>query len=133
MVLRESEDTFYIKRGETTPALEVQLTDEDDNPIDLSSVDGVDFKMYEPRNYGLVIDASATIVNESDGIVTYVWKEGETDDAGRYRSGFVVNYDSASSEEFPNFGYRDVLVWGTNDAPTGTDVDKSWPADSGDE
>lgn len=132
MPLQESDDTFYIKQGSTTPALEVQLTDENDNPINLSAVDGVDFRMYEPRTGDVMLEKSATITDGKNGNITYVWKNGETDEAGRFRSEFVVHYDSNSAETFPNFGYRDVLVWGTNDAPTGNSVDTAYPADAGD-
>ena len=131
MPLQPIEDTFYIKQGNTTPALEVQLTDEDDNPINLQGSDGVLFKVYDARTGDVLFEKSATETNVSEGIVTYIWDDGDTSEAGRFRAEFVVDYGN-TKEAFPNFGYKDVLVWGTNEAPVGADVDKSYPAGAGD-
>ena len=128
MPLQPSEDTFYIKQGNTVPILQAQLTDEDDVPLDLQFAEDVLFRMYDPRSGDTLFLRDAVIQNEQNGVVQYVWRNEDTQEPGRYRSEFVVRYPSDKEESFPNFGYRDVLVWGTEkNPPVGNAVETTYP------
>lgn len=102
-------ETFYIKESDTAPELEATLEDGSGSPIDLTG-GAVDFRMYEPRNGDTVVDEDATIRDKEGGVVGYVWQDGDTDTAGRYRAEFVVTYPDGSVETFPNAGYYDIII-----------------------
>jgi len=124
--MQPSDDTFYIKEGNTVPLLQGQLTDENNRPLNLQFAEGVKFRMYDPRSGETVLFRGAIIQNESNGVVQFAWKQNETENPGRYRAEFVVQYPSGREESFPNFGYRDVMIWGTEKSsqiPVGDDLD----------
>jgi len=131
MPLRPNDDTFYIKQGNRVPVLQAQLTDENDAPLNLQFADRVMFKMYDPRTGNVIFERDAVIENIKSGVVQYIWRDGDTDDPGRFRAEFVVRYPGGREESFPNFGYRDIMVWGSEYQPdVGSDVDVSFPAGS---
>jgi len=131
MTLQPSDDTFYIKQNNRVPLLQAQLTDEEDKPLNLQFVDSVLFRMYDPRSGETVTLSNAIIDNEANGVVQYAWESSDTNTPGRYRAEFVVRYPSGREESFPNFGYRDILVWGSekpSKVPVGDGLDKTFPA-----
>lgn len=129
MSLEPIDDTFYIKQGNNLPLLQAQLTDEDNSPLDLEFSERVMFRMFDPRTGDTLFMRDASVVNETRGVVQYIWQDGDTSNPGRYRSEFIVLYPSGKSESFPNFGYKDIMVWGTVNRPdVGEDVDIGFPS-----
>jgi len=101
--------TFYIEEGDRSPSISAKLTDEDDNAIDLSSA-SVDFIMREPRGGELIVNDDANVVDGANGEVEYQWSETATEQDGRFRAEFVVNYADGTQESFPNVGYHTVFI-----------------------
>lgn len=100
---------IYITENDTTPEVEATLTDEMDNPVDLTGAT-VYFRMVEARGGGNVVDSTCNIPSPSEGKVIYNWSASDTADYGRYRAEFNVEYDSGEVETFPNAGYHTVIV-----------------------
>lgn len=101
--------TFYIEEGDRSPSISAQLTDEDDNPIDLSSAQ-VSFLMREPRGGELITKNDANVVDATAGEVEYLWQQADTSEPGRYRAEFIVEYPDGTQESFPNVEYHTVYV-----------------------
>lgn len=100
---------FYIKQGDTSPAIEAQLEDEAGNPVDLTGA-SVDFHMKAPSATGLKVDAAGTIFNQSEGKVRYEWASGDTDTTGLFHAEWEVAFGDGSVETFPNTGNIEIEI-----------------------
>ena len=99
---------FYIKRNDTSPAIQTSLKDENKDPIDLTDCD-VKFLMGRPGESPKV-NASATIVDAPNGLVKYNWQPQDTDTEGTFYAEFEVTYPNSSKETFPNKDYISIYV-----------------------
>jgi hypothetical protein len=97
----------YMKTGDLEPALVLQLTS-DDYPLDLEGAVGVAFRMRAVRDPLDVLMGTADVVDMSDGVVRYVWQEGDTNRTGTYVGEFVVEWSANRRQTFPASGF--VLV-----------------------
>lgn len=94
--------TFTIHKGDTSPAIEAVLRNNDSSPRDLREA-SVEFRMTN-RSGEDVISSGAGIVDAIAGVVAYEWKSGETDVSGVYRASFTAIFPDGSIETFPNSG-----------------------------
>jgi len=108
-------ETFYIKQSDDVPVIEAQLTDAQDNPVDLSDA-SVEFHMAEPRGGQTVINADALVTEPTEGVVQYVWSDTDTSQAGRYRAEFEVTYANGDTDTYPNVGYKTIYIDSTIEA-----------------
>lgn len=92
--------TFYIKRGDTAPALRFALLPD---TVDLTGASVV-----------FVMDglgrAPALVTEVSPPVVQYDWQPGDTDRPGLHRAEFEVTYSDGSIETYPNAGYLLVQI-----------------------
>lgn len=103
--------TFTIKQNDTSPSLQVSLTDSAGSAIDLTGATSIRFHMRLPSATAAKVDAAAATVGASTaGVVKYDWSAGDTDTAGLYQAEFEVTYSDSSIETFPNGGYLLVNV-----------------------
>lgn len=106
---------FYLKKGDTSPALEVQLLDNDDDPVDMSN-GTAKFRMKEVGSDTFVVDSMATPIDDSTGKIAYEWSSGDTDSVGSYLAEFLVDYsggvgdDFDSDETFPNSRFLSIEI-----------------------
>lgn len=56
------------------------------------------------------VNAVATIVDASNGIVKYDFTASDTDTTGWYWAEFEVTFSDASIETFPNSGYFSIKI-----------------------
>jgi len=103
---------FTIKTGDTRPALEARLLDEDNDPRSLQYVSGVTFHMRDRNTKETVVDDTAVVLNEPEGRVAYEWSDGDTDAEGIYEAEFELTYSDQNSgiETVPNNGYITVRI-----------------------
>lgn len=96
------EPVFYIKQGDRSPELEVQLLDQYGEPIELTS-QIVLFRMT-PK----IDNAEMEIIDGAQGVVKYVWQAGDTDEAGTFAANVIVDYgwgaDGRIQQTFPSDG-----------------------------
>jgi len=93
---------FYIKQGDTRPAIKAQLYN-DSSEVDLTGAT-VRFIM------GGVVDAAATVTSALTGAVQYQWETADTVDAGSFEGEFEVTFSDGRIETYPNNGYLDILI-----------------------
>lgn len=103
-------DAFYIKEGDTSPALRYTLLP---SPIDLTGAT-VRFSLrLRGQNTPLINRVAALIVAPAaGGVVQYDWLTGDTATAGFYEAEFEVTYADSTIETFPNRGYIPVNIDG---------------------
>lgn len=100
---------ILMKAGDTAPIVRAALLDEFAAPVNLTGA-SVKFVMAASGDKMVAVDAVATIEEATDGIVTYAWAVGDTDDAGSYVAEFEVTFVDASVQTFPTQGYIDVTI-----------------------
>lgn len=101
---------FTIKRGDQLPELEVTLTDTAGRIVNLTGIIGVSFLM-SVKGGANVVNRPATVVDAPNGIVKYVWADGDTDTAGGYNGEFEVEFGDGRTETFPNAKYIAIKVF----------------------
>lgn len=101
--------TFYIKKGDRLPSLEVQLLDSTQLPIDVSNA-VVTFRMRAKGGTSLKASGACTQPNGgTDGVVRFAWGASDTDTAGTYNAEFSCNF-SSSLQTVPSSGYVTIVV-----------------------
>ena len=108
---------FYIKEGDTSPAIQYQLQDEDGDAIVLTGITNLRFIMSLPGAATAKVSSAlaagfVSVVNATTGIVKYLWQTGDTDTRGLYRAEWEVTYSDGTVETFPNDSYIWVEVLG---------------------
>ncbi len=97
-------DVFYIKRNDTSPALEYTLSP----AVDLT---GATVRFHMKDSSGAIkVDAAATIKTANPGVVQYDFTAADTDTEGTFTAEFEVTYGDGSIETFPNDGYITVVI-----------------------
>lgn len=96
--------TFYIKENDTSPAIRATLLNGSGDTVDVQD-STVRFHMRVLGQTATVIDAAATLINATGGVVQYNWQAGDTDTIGSYQAEFEVTYPDGTIETFPNNGY----------------------------
>lgn len=106
-----NEADFYIKEGDLSPPLRVELLEDDGTPVNLTG-SAVKFQMKPVGGDTMTVDAAATIDSASDGHVSYNWSDGDTDETAYYNAVFAVDYGTTGdyTETFPNDQYIVVKV-----------------------
>ena len=100
---------FYLKTGDTSPALSVTLKDADGNAVDLTGATVV-FNMNNEDDEQVIDRGACTILVAASGTVKYSWSAADTATAGYYTAEFEVTYSDTTVETFPNRGYLEVQI-----------------------
>jgi len=99
-------NTFHIKQGDLWPPLEANLQQADGNYLTLQAEDIVKF-MMTPKNKrsDLIINEEVTVIDLETAHVKYIWKAGDTINAGEYQAEFVVLLNGDIPIRVPNNDY----------------------------
>jgi hypothetical protein len=97
---------FCLKEGDLYPPLQAYLKQADNTTLVLSEEDTVKFIMTPLNDRStVIIDVDANINSYAEGLVTYTWQEGDTDNPGLYQGEFVVMLDGTTRMTVPNNDY----------------------------
>jgi len=100
---------FFIKRNDTSPAIQAVLKDGSDNVVNLTGTT-VNFHMRKIGATTAKVDGSAIISDATGGTVYYNWSTGDTDTLGSYEAEFEVTYIGGEIETFPNNRYIEIEI-----------------------
>ena len=99
-------ETFFIKRGDTSPAIRYALEPADTNLTGAA----VRFQM-RVRGGVQVLDAGAAVIAAiGTPTVQYDWVPADTATAGQFEAEFRVVYADGTIETFPNCGFITVRI-----------------------
>lgn len=99
-------NTFYIKRGDTSPKLVYTL----EKVASLVGATAV-FNMRPVTARGADrIERAAATIEDTGGVLGFAFTEPQTAVAGVYHGEFEVTYGDSTIETFPNTGYITVKV-----------------------
>lgn len=101
---------FSIKKGDDSPALTSTLLDGNGDAVNLTGAT-VRFYMTKRGEDTPTVSGTATIDDdETSGIVTYPWGEGDTDTAGDYEAEWEVEFAGGEIQTFPNSGFIHIRI-----------------------
>ena len=100
---------YWIKKGDTTPAIASTLLDADGNPVNLTGAT-VRFIMRKKGASSAKVNAAATVVTPAAGTVSYSWQSADTDTASRYEAEWEVTFSGGAKQTFPNSSHLIVEV-----------------------
>lgn len=83
---------FTIRENDLLPVLEVTLTDQTGAAVDLTSATSVNFVMTDPTTDTVLVNHAITAVDLAHGVVSYVWRTGDTARVGNFTASFLVTY-----------------------------------------
>ena len=103
---------FYIKQGDTGPALVATLKDADGTPVSLAGISAVRFHMSKLDGTAVLNQLATADPNQmtNPGKVTYDWQDGDTDAAGMFVAEFEVDFGGGLVETFPNDSDLQIVV-----------------------
>lgn len=102
---------YYMKTNDLLPTIRDILKGPDGEHIVLTDgQDIVRFIMRSPYSDTPKVDETAFIVDDEEGIVEYVWQDGDTDEPGRFQFEWEVTWQSGERETFPNDGYGIIKI-----------------------
>ena len=102
--------TFWIKRNDDNPSLDVALRDDRDRAVDLTGATIV-FHMRNTADDTVKISGgSVSILSATRGEVRFTFSTTNTDTAGNYEAEFQVTFVGGGVETFPNDSYIDIII-----------------------
>lgn len=111
--------TFYLKQGDTSPAILKQMLAADGTPVNLTGAI-VRFSMASKAGVNVIDRAAAAVftgtlpgggvVAASDGWMRYVWTAPNTAAPGEFNAEFEVTFADGSIETAPNSGYETIHI-----------------------
>lgn len=108
--------TFQIKQGTTRPAYQRTLRI-DGAAVDLTDATAVHFSMASPDGT-LVIDRQpGTFDDRAGGVVAYEWQDGDTNDAGKFNTEWIVTWDDGTTDGWPSKGFVQIEITPTLSPP----------------
>lgn len=97
---------FFIKQGDTLPLLSIQLTDENNQPVDLINCK-VKLIIYE------LGERDMDITDEENGIVTYHFTTEDTSKPGVYPAELKIYYTGNEKRTIPTVGTIKIHIYKT--------------------
>jgi hypothetical protein len=94
-----------MKQNDTSPDIEVDLVDANEEAVNLTGATIKFFTRVEPKGAVKVNGSAATIVTATAGTVKYSWVSGNTDTADDYEAEFEVTFSGGGVQTFPGRNY----------------------------
>ena len=109
-MLQRNKPTWYVKKDDTRPHLDVILTDDQLRPLDVSN-SAVTFTMRDASSGDVTVDAARCLfLNPSEGAVRHRWTAAQTSMSGLYEGEFRVEDDSGRVQTFPSDGFISIII-----------------------
>lgn len=98
-----------MKQFDRLPSIQTTLSTAG-APVDLTTATSVTFIMKPITGGAIKVNAAATIVSLTGGIVRYDWLATDTNTAGIFNAEWQVNWPSSKEQTFPTQGYHVVEI-----------------------
>jgi len=103
--------TFNFKQGDSAPALETTLRDDDGNPIDLSDANSVTLYVDGGGdNPSLIVNDTATISDAQSGEIKYEWGNQLGSEPENYRLEYVIDWNDGDTQTIPDRGFETLVI-----------------------
>lgn len=96
---------FSMKQNDRLPSFDVVVMTGLKEIVDLTDFSTPTFHMWNKRTREVIVDAAATIVSATGGLLRYSWAAADTDIPGLYEAEFGLVYTGSLPMTIPNDGY----------------------------
>ena len=93
-------EKIQIKKGFQTP-ISITVTDEKNQPVDLSAFDAVKFTMVDMNGTAKINDQTATFIDKPTGQIGYTPTANDVNIVGKYRAYFSLSTSSVKKLSAP--------------------------------
>ena len=102
--------TFFMKRNDDQPTLDVALRDDKNRPVDVTGATVLFHMRNTADDTTKISGGSVTVLSASKGEVRDSWSTSNTNTAGNFEAEFQVTFAEGGVQSFPNDGYIDVII-----------------------
>lgn len=101
---------FTLKAHDRLPSIRATFTTAG-AAVDLTTATTVTFIMkVKTGGAAAKVNAPATVVDPTSGIVRYDWAAGDTDTPGDYQAEWQVTWSSGQKQTFPTLTYHSISI-----------------------
>jgi BppU N-terminal domain len=101
--------SFFLKQGDTAPAIDYIVLDEDGVPINLTG-STVTFYMQDMSGNEVIDGGACSLIDAPNGQVRYQWLDGDSDISGLYAAEFLVTFGGGTKRTTPDPGWITVVI-----------------------
>jgi len=103
--------TFNFKQGDSAPPLQDTLTDENNDPIDLSNADNVKLFVDDGGDSPtLIVNDTVTITDATNGEIEYQWGSQLGAEPGSYRLEYLISFNDGDTRTVPDRGFETLVI-----------------------
>lgn len=106
---------FVIKRNDTLPALQVCILDVGCSggrkAFSLSGATGVTFSMVNHCGDYKISKKAGQILSSTGGTIQYTWTSSDTNESGKFKGEFQINYSDGGRLSIPQQGFIDIEIY----------------------
>ena len=104
---------FDIKRGDSWPPIDAQLTDQD-GPIDLTTATSVTL-LFKTASGSTTYSKACTVTDAATGLVRYAWTtadaaSGPTSEVNTFNIEWEILWSDSTKTTVPNVGYKTLAI-----------------------
>lgn len=100
---------FWIKQGDRDPALEVTLTDNRNQVVNLTNASSGRLLVRDRDDNVVIVTGAITFVDRPNGVVRYSWAAGDTIEAGVFDAEVEIT-DSGKQQTYPTDGFIEIII-----------------------
>jgi hypothetical protein len=104
-----AEHIFSIKQFSNFPPIRAALKDASGYPVPLTGLTVVFRLRRRGTNFSYEYDAD--IIDAVNGVVQYLWQDGDTDLSGDYDGEWVLNYPDGKKSVYPSDSYNSIRIY----------------------
>lgn len=108
--------TFWIREGDTLPAITSTLIDADGKVVDLTNATGVVLELRDSTGAIAQTLTGNIPTPKTDGKVRYTWAAGKTDTPGDYAGHWIVSWSGGDTQSYPTDVPMHVIIASKNGA-----------------
>lgn len=90
-----------LKKGDTDPDLRIRLFEDDNDTMDVTGFTPT-LRIRNTATDNIKVNTTATVADARNGILSYSWSAGDTDEAGLYEAEVSLDDGSGTVITFPN-------------------------------
>jgi hypothetical protein len=101
--------SFFLKQGDTAPAIDYIVLDEDGVAINLTG-STVTFYMQDLSGNEKITAGACSLIDAPNGLVRYQWQNADTTESGMFVAEFLVTFAGGTKRTTPDPGWLTIVI-----------------------